>query len=392
MRDRAWWLFPGRRKGPMLPLQVVGVLSAMLFAIGCGYEVLYINGLHAPQYGLIALLQIALATWAIVELEAIAKSDRSLLLRSLKFLLWTQLAIVLARHLWAFFFDLPVSEGRVGLGSIPVEASLVFASGYFFVFLAINRSLIHCFSYAEQMRANQVEQAREELSRKLKTSLEASSVAHEINQPLGSILLNINLAMQELDSRMSPSAASFRLRLSQISDDSSRVVSTIEIMRNLLRNVQTEHSIFDFSVVVKTALIHQKISFASKNVVLTAEGLNLVHRLRGDGGQLQMALGNLLRNAVEAIDQGNIVNPRLDVAVSRIRDSVILKVADNGPGFSQYMPDQSPLSTTKPQGSGLGLYLVRLAVENNGGSMCLGRSELLGGAEVTLVFPALSGP
>ena len=48
-----------------------------------------------------------------------------------------------------------------------------------------------------------------------------------------------------------------------------------------------------------------------------------------------MALGNLLRNAVEAIDQANIANPRLDVAVSKIRDSVTLRVADNGPGFSQ---------------------------------------------------------
>ena len=47
---------------------------------------------------------------------------------------------------------------------------------------------------------------------------------------------------------------------------------------------------------------------------------------------------------------------------------------------------------SRNKGSGLSLYLVRLAVENNGGSMCLGRSELLGDAEVTLVFPALSGP
>ena len=256
----------------------------------------------------------------------------------------------------------------------------------------INRLLIQCFSSAEQERASELDQARQELSVKLKTALVASGVAHEINQPLSSILLNIHLARQEVEAQSFPSSAVLQVRLAQIADDSSRVVSTIEIMRNLLRNVQTEYSIFDLSTVVKTALLYQKRTFASSNVVLTSTGLNLVHHLLGDGGQLQMAVSNLLRNAVEAVGQGDIINPRLAVAISRTRKSVTLKVADNGPGFSGNLLRNALLSTSKPDGSGLGLYLVRLAVENNGGSMHLGRSELLGGAEVTLVFPVPSVP
>jgi hypothetical protein len=392
MRDKVLPLFPKMGKGAAFQLQVVGVLSAMLFALGCGYEVLFVNGIHAPQYVLVALLQIVLAAWAIIELDTAAKAGPALLLGGLQFLLWTQLVIVLARHIRAFFIDLSGLEGKAGLGNIPIEASLAFAPAYFFVFLAINRSLINCFSYAEQLRANQLEQARQELSRKLKTSLVASSVAHEINQPLSSILLNVHLTRQELDGVYPPSVTGLQLRLGQMADDSNRVVSTIEIMRNLLRNVQTEHSIFDLSTVVKTALLYQKISFASNNVVLSTTGLHLAHQLLGDGGQLQMAVSNLLRNAVEAINQADIINPRLEVALSRTRNAISLRVADNGPGFPENIRKNTPLITTKSQGSGLGLYLVHLAVENNGGSIRLGRSELLGGAEVTLEFPAVSAP
>ena len=384
--------YPFSKQGPAYALQVVGVLSAMLFAISCGYEVLFVNGLHVSQYFLVALLQISLATWAIVEFQLIAKVGVSLPFKRLKFVLWIQFLTVPVRHMWSLFFGLPILDRAAGSVGIPIETSLAFFAAYFFEFLVINRLLIQCFSSAEQERASELDQARQELSVKLKTALVASGVAHEINQPLSSILLNIHLARQEVEAQSFPSSAVLQVRLAQIADDSSRVVSTIEIMRNLLRNVQTEHSIFDLSTVVKTALLYQKRTFASSNVVLTSTGLNLVHHLLGDGGQLQMAVSNLLRNAVEAVGQGDIINPRLSVAISRARKTVTLKVADNGPGFSGNLLRNALLSTSKPDGSGLGLYLVRLAVENNGGSMHLGRSELLGGAEVTLVFPVPSVP
>jgi signal transduction histidine kinase len=154
--------------------------------------------------------------------------------------------------------------------------------------------------------------------------------------------------------------------------------------------VQTEHSLFNLTVVIKSALLQQQHLIRSNNIEITTCGLDQNLQLLGDGGQLQIAISNLLRNGVEALAQENISEPRLSVRLSIHQRQIIVQVADNGPGFAANTLEQLPLSTTKQQGSGLGLYLVRTAVENNGGSLILGRSKQLGGAEARLVFPMAS--
>jgi signal transduction histidine kinase len=106
-----------------------------------------------------------------------------------------------------------------------------------------------------------------------------------------------------------------------------------------------------------------------------------------------MALSNLIRNAVEALSQGQVAEPRLQLSLERRIDShgspwLELRVADNGPGFADLQLEQLLLASTKPQGSGLGLFVVNAAVQIHGGSLRLGRSDELGGAEVLLRLPA----
>ena len=90
---------------------------------------------------------------------------------------------------------------------------------------------------------------------------------------------------------------------------------------------------------------------------------------------------------MEALSRENTKQRRLMLVFSRYRKSVNFSLSDNGSGFIQSNPEDLMLSTTKSGGSGIGLYLVRLAVENNGGSVSFGRNKILGGAEVTLSFP-----
>jgi C4-dicarboxylate-specific signal transduction histidine kinase len=67
---------------------------------------------------------------------------------------------------------------------------------------------------------------------------------------------------------------------------------------------------------------------------------------------------------------------------------VELRVADNGPGFGDLQLEDLPLTTSKHQGMGLGLFVVQTTITNHGGTMALGRSAL-GGAEVLLRLPLL---
>ncbi len=219
---------------------------------------------------------------------------------------------------------------------------------------------------------------RHELETKLKTSLAASAVAHEINQPLSTILLQSKMALQR------ESGAREALRV--VAEEAQRVVATIEKMKTLLRNVQTEHRPVELGEVAQSALLYSKGLLARNSIKLRTAGLGRPCRITGDGEQLQLAITNLLRNAVEAITEADPPTREIALDLSTQGDSVELVVGDSGPGWPEEGPTDVPLTTTKKAGTGIGLYVVRTAMENHRGEITFGRSPL-GGAEVILRFP-----
>jgi C4-dicarboxylate-specific signal transduction histidine kinase len=114
-------------------------------------------------------------------------------------------------------------------------------------------------------------------------------------------------------------------------------------------------------------------------------GLGQPCLIDGDSTQLQIALVNLLRNSLEALEQQPPVR-RLRVSLEQHSDQAFLQIEDNGPGFPALPDLLEPLQTSRREGSGLGLFVVTTTLENHKGSIELGRSSL-GGAAVTLRLP-----
>jgi PAS domain S-box-containing protein len=249
---------------------------------------------------------------------------------------------------------------------------------------------------AFRREADLKERQRLELEAKLRTSLTAAAVAHEIKQPLSAILLHSRLLRSRLEQLPDGQVRSLlQPLLEQQLGESERVVTTIEKMRMLLRNVQTEQQRLGLCNVIDSTRLYLRPLFQRHGVSVVAGGLEQPQWLLGDASQLQMALSNLIRNAVEAISQGQVAEPCLQLSLERRTDShgspwLELRVADNGPGFADLQLEQLLLASTKPQGSGLGLFVVNAAVQIHGGSLRLGRSVELGGAEVLLRLPALA--
>lgn len=147
-----------------VPLQMAGFLSVLIFLIGCVFEVLAINDLYSAQHFLLSSLMVALAFWAIVEVYLIGRqSSTAVPLRMLKIALWLQLLLALVRG-FADVRHAHQESGSHGLISGPdFGLALVFVPLYLLLFVLISRLIVHAFSYAEFLRANQLAQQMEAL-------------------------------------------------------------------------------------------------------------------------------------------------------------------------------------------------------------------------------------
>ena len=228
-------------------------------------------------------------------------------------------------------------------------------------------------------------QALQLLKLKLRSSLEAAAVAHEIKAPLSQILLHSQLLLSADAAEPGPAAAC-RPELTAIASAAEQVLTTIEQMRCLLRNVQTSHQRLDLATVASSALLYLQPAAGKAGVALSSTGLDRPCWVNGDSAQLQIAIVNLLRNSVEAL-QGQSAPRQIALQLHSTADEAVLQIEDNGPGLPAGSNLPEPLSSAKPKGSGLGLFVVQTTMDNHGGRLVLGRSERLGGAAMTLVLP-----
>ncbi len=112
-----------------------------------------------------------------------------------------------------------------------------------------------------------------------------------------------------------------------------------------------------------------------------ADGL----RLRADADQLQQALINLVRNAVEATPEGGAP---VELRAIRGKDAVVFEVEDSGPGVANIDNLFVPFFTTKPGGSGIGLVLARQVAEAHGGTLSLQNRQDRSGCIARLAVPS----
>ena len=279
-----------------------------------------------------------------------------------------------------------VVSGALGLGTIGLGA------------LIIGLLLRRLRRRNQELQAVQqaLDRQRQMLRQKLRTSLTAAAVAHEINQPLSSLSLISERLIQQAEA--TPGLAESLPLIQVLLTECQRVVELIEKMRMLLQSVESEQGPVSLIDATTSALTYLRRPIAAEDVQLQTTGLTgpgtVIH---GDGGQLQVAITNLLRNALAALLEEPRHQRQLAVTLRELPGWVELVVADSGPGFppswlGRDLTEDSLFQSSRATGMGLGLYLVGATVENHRGSVRLSRSRELGGAEVTLRFPLLHPP
>jgi len=240
---------------------------------------------------------------------------------------------------------------------------------------------------AEENLIKLARQEAQRLQQKLQTSVVASAVAHEVNQPLSEILMKSQLALQQAES-YPQLPDSLRGTLRSLVEDSKRVDRTIERMRALLRNVPTQQISTDLRECVDSSILYLKRVIANGKIRLQSNLPKKAVWILGDNSQLQLAVTNLLRNATETIQENDCRDRKICIQLVTNRTHAEIIVGDSGPGLAPHLRQQifSVLTSNRPKGTGLGLYLVRTTVVNHGGEVSVGDSSL-GGAEFRVRIP-----
>jgi signal transduction histidine kinase len=195
-----------------------------------------------------------------------------------------------------------------------------------------------------------------------------ASIAHEINQPLGSILTNAETADEILNSP-SPDIAELKDIVKDILQDDRRAGEVIRRMRSLLRKAPFEVKNIDLNDLARETVeflsalaIARKVELVS---VITPDALPIL----GDHIQLQQVILNLVVNGIDAMKDTPTENRIISIRTSRVETFAELSVSDRGPGIREDKLEEvfEPFYTSKLQGIGMGLSIARTIVEAHQG-------------------------
>jgi signal transduction histidine kinase len=232
---------------------------------------------------------------------------------------------------------------------------------------------------------------RNELSHMSRTAVMgelSASLTHQLNQPIGAILMNAEEIQRMLESA-EPDLESLRAAVGDIIQDDLRATETIKGLRNFFRKSEAEKTQLYLREVVADVVRMVRSDSMLRNVSLAFEAPAERIRLAGDRIQLQQVILNLVLNAFDAVSENEDLR-EVSVSMSADKDEVRVAVRDSGNGIDPVAIEHifEPFFTTKPKGMGMGLAIARSIIKAHGGQISARRNPDRG-STFEIVLPAL---
>ena len=259
--------------------------------------------------------------------------------------------------------------------------------------LLIQAGLIWVLLHERHMRADAERESRNHLSELAHANRQAtagelsSTMAHELNQPLGAILTNAETAELILSSP-APNLSEVKEILADIKRDDIRASEVIDRMRGFLRRAPFEDKAIDLNDAVRKVFDFLSVQASARNVALSFEPSGEPLQVRGDQVQIQQVIMNLVVNSMDAM--AAIPNGRSVIGRTGMNggSSAVVSIADSGPGIPAEKLNEifDPFFTTKKQGMGIGLSISRTIVQAHKGRIWA-ENQREGGAVFRLSLP-----
>jgi two-component system NtrC family sensor kinase len=213
----------------------------------------------------------------------------------------------------------------------------------------------------------------------------AAGVAHELNNPLGSILLYSNIVYKEI-----PADDSHREDLRMVIDETERCKTIVRNLLDFARQNELLARPTDLNELLRGLVKEQKRHPKFDKIQLVLQLDPEVPVIQADSLQLQQVFTNLLDNAAESMEPKGEGTVTITTRLAPLGQGVRISFADTGIGISEENRAKlfSPFFTTKPvgRGTGLGLAIVYGIVKMHGGQIQV-QSEEGKGTTFTVTLP-----
>ena len=212
----------------------------------------------------------------------------------------------------------------------------------------------------------------------------AASIAHELNQPLMSMLANAQAAIRWLNAAP-PNAAEVKSSILRIIRDARAADETMQHIRALFKQESFVKKDVDIPDILREVVRVVQEDPKKRDVPIEFRFEEFLPAIHIDQIQIQQVFINLIVNAIEALE-GHQADPLVVLRATTDSTRMLIQVIDNGPGVGDVDRIFDAFMTTKEKGMGIGLAVSRSTVEAHGGRLWAENNQT-GGATFNVALP-----
>ena len=213
----------------------------------------------------------------------------------------------------------------------------------------------------------------------------SATIAHEINQPLAAIRLNVEEALRRVQGLQADPVLT--QLIGRIDHDNLRAAQIVSRVKSIFTASTGNYQLSTLDPVIQTVLELLEARIKEANIIVKTR-LTADQPINMSEHEMQHALLNLIENAIESLTHIPATHRQIDIDTWIEGGSVRLSVLDNGPGIATDMRCGifDLLASTKSEGMGIGLWLTRFISERHGGSIDLDET-IYPGARFVIAMP-----
>lgn len=196
----------------------------------------------------------------------------------------------------------------------------------------------------------------------------ASTLAHELNQPLAAIANYLKGSQRMLEGDSDEKSVTLRDALNKAADQAMRAGHIIRRLRDFVSRGESERRVENITKLAEEASALALVGVKDRGIRVQFQFDPSVDLVLADRVQVQQVLLNLIRNAMDAMETAPV--RELVIAVAPVEGNLVrISVSDSGSGIAPEIAEQlfQPFVTTKRQGMGVGLSISRTIIEAHGG-------------------------